>query len=47
MIDEISKTANEALARLAAADDLDGLRDAEFEVLGKRSPLARFKARMG
>jgi phenylalanyl-tRNA synthetase alpha chain len=47
MIDEISKTASEALARIAAADDLDALRDAEFEELGKRSALARFKARMG
>src|SRR4051812_32651911 len=47
MIDEIEQTSREALARIAAAGDLDALRDAELEVLGKRSPLARFKARMG
>ena len=47
MIDEIENTSREALKRIAEADDLDALRDVELEVLGKRSPLARFKARMG
>ena len=47
MIDEIEDTSREALARIAAAKDLDALRDVELDVLGKRSPLARFKARMG
>jgi phenylalanyl-tRNA synthetase alpha chain len=47
MIEEIEDTSRDALARIAAAADLDALRDVELEVLGKRSPLARFKARMG
>jgi phenylalanyl-tRNA synthetase alpha chain len=47
MIDEIEDTSRDALARIAAAKDLDALRDVELDVLGKRSPLARFKARMG
>ena len=47
MIAEIDETTRDALARIAAAADLDALRDTEPEVLGKRSPLARFKARMG
>ncbi|MEA3020784.1 MAG: phenylalanyl-tRNA synthetase alpha chain [Actinomycetota bacterium] len=47
MIDEIEDTSRDALAQIAAAKDLDALRDVELEVLGKRSPLARFKARMG
>ncbi|MEY2456047.1 MAG: phenylalanyl-tRNA synthetase alpha chain [Acidimicrobiaceae bacterium] len=47
MIEEIEQTSRQSLARIAAATDLDELRDAEAEVLGKRSPLAGFKARMG
>jgi phenylalanyl-tRNA synthetase alpha chain len=45
--DEVARARAEALAAAAAAPDLDALKAVEAEVLGKRGPLARAKARLG
>ena len=47
MIADIRAAASAAVAALTATDSLDGLRTAETDLLGKRGPLAQFKARLG
>jgi phenylalanyl-tRNA synthetase alpha chain len=47
MIDELERTADDAVTRIAAASTLDELRAVEIEVTGKRSPLAGFKQQVG
>lgn len=47
MIDEITAVATEATTKLQDAADLDTLRALEIELLGKKSPLSAFKARLG
>ena len=46
MSDEVSQLADEGVARVAAATDVDALHELELELLGKRSRLTAVKATM-
>src|SRR5688572_18139023 len=47
MLDDIAAIEAEALPRIAGAASLDDLRVLDQELLGKRSALAAFKAKLG
>ena len=47
VIDDIERGASEGHERIAAASDLDGLHQAETDVLGKKAPLTLLKKQLG